>query len=117
MMGMGSRRVRLVLALGVSSAVYGLMVRPWMLDWGATDDERARPLPGDDIMPAALPEGTYAFILEPIDDDTTRFIVRDRALWKRREYAFAAAVYEPLHAYMETGLILGVKQRAEKPAA
>jgi hypothetical protein len=181
-----------------------------MLDWGATDEERARPLPGDDIAPSAayqttravtihasaesvwpwlvqmgqdragfythnwverllqsgipdlseihpewqdiavgdlirtnrdiggkalgwpvesvdpgrslvvrslkLPKGTYAFILEPIDEVTTRFIVRDRALWKRREYAFAAVIYEPLHAYMETGLILGVKQRAEKPA-
>ena len=49
----------------------------------------------------------YAFVLQPIDDASTRFLVRDRASWRRGEW------YEPLHAYMETGLLQGVKQRAE----
>ena len=60
-----------------------------------------------------LPAGTYAFVLNPIDDNRTRLIVRDRAAWKRTEIAFAALVYEPLHAYMETGLIRRLKQPAE----
>jgi hypothetical protein len=212
MIGPVSRRVRLLMAGGaISSAVYGFMVRPWLLDWGATDDERHHPLPGDDVLPTvdyqttravtiqasapsiwpwlvqmgqdragfythnwverllrsgipdvseihpewqhiaagdlvrtnrdlggkalgwpvesvdpgrslvvrsrSLPVGTYAFVLHPIDADTTRLIVRDRAQWKRREWPFTALVYEPLHAYMETGLIRGVKRRAEaRPA-
>jgi hypothetical protein len=61
-----------------------------------------------------MPTGTYAFVLRPIDDGRTRLIVRDRAAWKRREWPFTALIYEPLHAYMETGLISGLKLRAER---
>ena len=59
------------------------------------------------------PVGTYAFVLAPIDSRTTRLIVRDRAHWRPREWPFSVLVYEPLNAYMETGLIRGVKRRAE----
>lgn len=212
MIGPASRRARLLLAGGgIASAAYWLLVRPRLLDWGATDDERHRPLPGDDVLPTAsyqttravtirasvesiwpwlvqmgqdragfythnwvervlqsgipdiaeihpewqhldpgdlmrtnrdrggkalgwpvesvdpgrslvvrshsLPVGTYAFVLAPIDAQTTRLIARDRAHWKRREWPFTVLLYEPLHAYMETGLIHGVKRRAEaRPA-
>jgi len=61
----------------------------------------------------SMPAGTYAFVIAPIDAERTRLIVRDRARWKWMEWPFAALVYEPLHAYMETGLIKGVKYRAE----
>jgi hypothetical protein len=66
------------------------------------------------VRSQGLPVGTYGFVLQPIDDTSTRFIVRDRAAWKRREWLFKVLVYEPLHAYMETGLIRGVKERAER---
>jgi hypothetical protein len=193
--------------LGLVASAYAFLVRPWMLQWGSTDDERARPLPGDDLKPDAeyvttraltirapadavwpwlvqmgqdragfythnwverllqsgipdtseirpewqhlvvgdlmrtnrdiggkpmgwpvaavdpgrslvvtsktMPSGTYAFVIEPIDAGSSRLIVRDRALWKWSEVPFAALVYEPLHAYMETGLISGVRRRAE----
>jgi hypothetical protein len=189
------------------TAVYALVIRPWMLSWGSSDEERARPLPGDDIEPEAryvttraltieapataiwpwlvqmgqdragfythnwverilrsgipdvhqlhsewralevgdlmrtnhdiggkamgwpvaiveperalvvrsrnLPLGTYAFVLQPLDGERTRLIVRDRAAWRRSELPFAALVYEPLHAYMETGLLRGVRQRVD----
>jgi hypothetical protein len=189
------------------AAGYAFVIRPQMLRWGSTVEERARPLPGDDIEPEAryvttraltigapasaiwpwlvqmgqdragfythnwverllrsgipdtsvirpewqhlaigdlmrtnhdiggkpmgwpvaavdegralvvtsksMPAGTYAFVIEPIDADSSRLIVRDRARWKLTEWPFAALVYEPLHAYMETGLIKGVKHRAE----
>jgi hypothetical protein len=63
-----------------------------------------------------MPAGSYAFVLDPIDAQHTRLIVRDRAVWRAREWPFAALVYEPLHAYMETGLMRGLKQRAEQAA-
>ena len=66
------------------------------------------------VRSKSMPAGTYAFVLEPIDADRTRLIVRDRAAWKMREWPFAALVYEPLHAYMETGLMRGLKRRAER---
>jgi hypothetical protein len=61
----------------------------------------------------SMPVGTYAFVLDPLDERTTRLIVRDRARWKLWEWLFVILVYEPLHAYMETGLLAGVRRRAE----
>jgi hypothetical protein len=198
----------LVGASSLAAAVYSFVIRPWMLRWGSTVEEQARPLPGDDIEPHAeyvttrattiqapaaaiwpwliqmgqdragfythnwmerllrsgipdtadiqpewqhlevgdlvrtsrdirgkpmgwpvaqvdpgrslvliskgMPAGTYAFVVEPIDEGASRLIVRDRARWKWWEWPFATLVYEPLHAYMETGLISGVRQRAER---
>ena len=71
--------------------------------------------PGRSIVVGSksLPVGTYAFVLQPIDDTSTRLIVRDRAVWRRREWLFKVLVYEPLHVYMETGLLQGIRQRAE----
>jgi hypothetical protein len=66
------------------------------------------------VTSKSMPAGTYAFVLDPIDGAASRLIVRDRARWKWWEWPFATFVYEPLHAYMETGLISGVKQRAER---
>jgi hypothetical protein len=65
------------------------------------------------VSSKSMPAGTYAFILDPIDDATTRLIVRDRARWKPWEWPFTTFLYEPLHAYMETGLIRGIRQRVE----
>lgn len=195
-------------AVVAAASVYAAVVRPRMLAWGATEDERLGPLPGDDVVPDAryvttramtidapperiwpwlvqmgqdragfythnwverllrsgipddhalhpewqtlavgdlmrtnrdiggtpmgwpveavdaprslvvrsitMPAGTYAFVLQPVDEGRTRLLVRDRAAWRIREWPFAALIYEPLHAYMETGLIRGVKQRVEQ---
>jgi hypothetical protein len=203
--------LRLIGVGSLAAAAYAFVIRPWMLAWGSTAEERARPLPGDDVEPDAtyvttraatiqapaqaiwpwlvqmgqdragfythnrverllqsgipdfsvirpewqqlevgdlmrtnhdiggkpmgwpvaaiepgrslvvtsrsMPAGTYAFVIEPIDTNTSRLIVRDRARWKWSEWPFAALVYEPLHAYMETGLIQGLKQRAEASRA
>jgi hypothetical protein len=58
-----------------------------------------------------LPAGSYAFVLQPIDERRTRLIVRDTAAWRLPEWPFAVMSYELLHAYMETGLIRGLKRR------
>ena len=200
----------IVAFVAVAAALYAILIRPWMLAWGATPAERNASLPGDDLAPDAryvttrattvdasadriwpwlvqmgqdragfythnwverllrsgindvheihrewqhlaagdlmrtnhdiggkpmgwpvaevhpnrslvvrsksMPAGTYAFVLSPIDADHTRLIVRDRAAWKPLEWPFVALVYEPLHAYMETGLIAGIARRAEPSA-
>jgi hypothetical protein len=64
-----------------------------------------------------MPAGTYAFVIEPLDGGASRLLVRDRAHWKWWEGPFATLVFEPLHAYMETGLISGVRRRAEAGVA
>jgi hypothetical protein len=197
----------ILILIAVLLPIYGLLVRPRMLDWGSTHEEGRAALPGDDLMPDAttvttravtirapasavwpwlvqmgqdragfythnwverllrsgipdahelhpgwqqlevgdlmrtnrdmggkpmgwpvlavdpgrsivvqskiLPVGTYAFVLQPIDDTSTRFLIRDRATWRRREWLFEVLLYEPLHAFMETGLLQGVKERVE----
>ncbi len=66
------------------------------------------------VRSKSLPRGTYAFVLDPVDQQATRLIVRDRAMWSWWQYPFMLLVYEPLHAYMETGLLQGVKKRVER---
>ncbi|MCF4137235.1 hypothetical protein L1856_11200 [Streptomyces sp. Tue 6430] len=52
-----------VTAAVVASAVHGLVLRPRMLTRGATREEAARPLPGDDLVPGADSRSTMATTL------------------------------------------------------
>ena len=81
------------------------------LGWSVAIVDPARALV---VRSKSLPRGTYAFVLEPIDGQTTRPIVRDRAVWSWWQYPFVLLVYEPLHAYMQTGVLHGIKQRVER---
>jgi len=60
-------RTRLI-ALGATFAVivvaFFLVVRPWYQRWGATDEEIARPLPGDEIIPTAVGQETRAITIQ-----------------------------------------------------
>jgi hypothetical protein len=59
--------------------------------------------------------GTWAFYLNPIDEETTRLLVRIR--WNRvpglRPWAMNYLLLEPAHFVMERKMLLGIKQRAE----
>src|SRR5690242_5592071 len=50
----------LMLAL---SCVYTLLIRPYHMRWGATDQELALALPGDDQIPAGAPVSTRAITI------------------------------------------------------
>lgn len=189
---------------------YHLMVRPWHRRWGATDEELARVLPGDELRPPSpfrdtraitirapadevwpwlaqmgwgrgafytynvlenlfggdlhnaeelhpewqslevgdeillapparfgdvvrqtvvalepgrsivlatpeRPDGAWTLLVEPVDAETSRLLVRWQTnprdpLWA----AFAYLVLEPAHALMETGMLRGIKCRAER---
>ena len=53
--------LRPLVALGDAAlALYLLVVRPWMLRWGATDEDLRKPLPGDDLVPDPLTTSTRA---------------------------------------------------------
>ena len=47
---MAIRMRRPLLAAGL--VLYFAAIRPWLLGWGATGQERRQPLPGDDLVPA-----------------------------------------------------------------
>lgn len=48
---------------GWAVAVYGTVVRPWHLRWGATEEEVRRPLPGDELVATPLVAGTRAITI------------------------------------------------------
>jgi hypothetical protein len=48
------RETRLAVSALVGIAAYGLVVRPWLLNWGATREESEGPLLGDDLI--AVPD-------------------------------------------------------------
>lgn len=63
--------------------------------------------------------GSWAFVLEPVDDSSCRLLIRWRAAWRPTvAAAFARAfMLEPAHFVMEEGMLRGIRDRAEKGAA
>jgi hypothetical protein len=61
---------------------------------------------------------SWAFILEPIDETSTRFIVRWRADWTPQVVASVLNVVmlEPIHFIMEQAMMRGIRDRAQKLA-
>ena len=51
------------LALAGGSLAVLVGTRRWHQHWGATDEEIARPLPGDDLIPAAKLDSTHAITI------------------------------------------------------
>lgn len=96
-----------------------LALRPWFLHWDATKNEIKKTLPGDELCPDAAsvattgraPDGAWAFVLEPIDDHTTRLLVRSRSGQAATPGRFL--VFDPIHFIMERKMMLGIRKRAE----
>lgn len=53
----------------VALATYLLIIRPWHLTWGATDEEVSRPMTGDEIVPEPSFNGTRALTIEASPED------------------------------------------------
>lgn len=72
--------------------------------------------PGRTLVLQGHDGGTWTFHLEPIDGETTRFIVRGRKPKNRTALGHVVRylTYELPHFIMERGLMLGIKTRAER---
>jgi len=53
----------LVVFLLIAGLLYGLVIRPWFLWWGATNEEIYGTWPGDDIIPGMKTENTRAITI------------------------------------------------------
>jgi len=62
---------------------------------------------------------TWGFYLEPAGPTETRLIIRSRAAWRRTMPAAVAQAFglEPVHFFMEEGMLRGIRRRAEQSAA
>lgn len=56
-------------------------------------------------------EGAWAFVLEPIDEHTTRLLVRSRSAAATTPGRLL--VFDPIHFIMERKMMLGIRERAE----
>ena len=72
----------------------------------------------------ALVLGTsWAFILEPVDERTTRLLVRGRGRFENPDLGrplnllYWRLVFEPAHFIMERRMLKGIKERAESAAS
>lgn len=78
------------------------------------------PLPpgGDrrESFEAGYPDGSWAFVLEPLNDQATRLIVRWRSDYKPTVAGLFFNHYglEPIHFLMERKMLLGIKARVEQ---
>lgn len=81
----------------------------------AVEPGRALVLGGDD---PELGAHSWAFVLDPVDEQTTRLIVRSRGDYPPTlaNFMIWRVLTEPLHFVMERKMLLGVKQRAEAMA-
>jgi len=49
--------------------MYALVIRPWYLRWGATEEEVRKALPGDELMPDPVIESTRAITIHaPVEE-------------------------------------------------
>ncbi len=78
------------IAVGAAAAGAGLLaaywriVRPWALRWGATEEEAARPLPGDEVVAKADYVATRAITIDAPAQDVWPWLVQigsGRAGW------------------------------------
>lgn len=68
--------LKTILGLTAAGAAYFFWIRPWHLGWGATDDEKEMPLPGDDVKPDAGIGVTHAVTINAAPDDVWRWLVQ-----------------------------------------
>ncbi|WP_435151877.1 hypothetical protein [Haladaptatus sp. DFWS20] len=65
--------------------------------------------------PGDTPRWTWTFVLRPVDENTTRFIVRMRSGDRTLGGALIDHLFwEPAHFVMERKMLLGIKERSEQ---
>jgi hypothetical protein len=73
-----------VAVAGAGLAAYARLVRPWALRWGATKEEAARPLPGDEVVAKADFVATRAITIDAPPNQVWPWLVQigsGRAGW------------------------------------
>lgn len=66
--GTWRRRIKRTAGVALLGTVYWMIVRPRMLNWGASQGEVARSLPGDDLLPDVDAESTMAITINAPTD-------------------------------------------------
>jgi hypothetical protein len=99
----------------------GVRLHPKMpaLPVAIVERNRALVLGGEGIPEYRIPPASWGFILEPVPGNNTRLLVR----WRSRtpdtfyDLFFNKYLLEPIHFTMERKMMLGIRDRAERPSA
>jgi hypothetical protein len=89
--------------------------RAFVIRTGGPDDGPQSP---GDFFKGEI-DGSWAFVVEPAGAGRARLIVRWRAAWRPSVPAAFARAFglEPVHFFMEEGMLRGIRGRAERAAA
>jgi hypothetical protein len=72
-----ARLLRPIMAVGALAPwVYLLVIRPWHINWGATDEDVRKRLPGDDLVPHPTLESTRAVTIRAPAEEVWRWLVQ-----------------------------------------
>lgn len=96
----------------LAPADYALQTPDSALEVAVLNDEHALVI----RSPYEPPNFSWAFVLEPEDETTTRFIIRTRSRTPESIPSLLASrlFWEPAHFVMERRMLKGVKERAER---
>jgi hypothetical protein len=94
-----------VAALGVVSfGVYLRFIRPWQLRWGATDEEVARAMPGDDVVTSPTFNATRGVTINAQPEEIFPWLVQigfKRAGWYSYDWIDNAGIQSAEHILPE----------------
>lgn len=65
-----------VLAILLLVVVHAVVIRPWLLQWGATGEELNAELPGDSLLPTATGQITHAISIHSSAEDVWPWLVQ-----------------------------------------
>ena len=84
--------------------------------WAGTNMGNHCPFGPGEALPDAYNLSTWAFYLDPIDEQHTRFTARFRSDWSANALITFGnhLLLEPAHFIMERGMLRGLKRRAER---
>ena len=77
-------KLRRTLLLGLLGGAYVLVIRPRLVNWGATKEEAQGPFPGAELIPGGERGGTMALTIDAPPESVWPWLVqmgRDRAGW------------------------------------
>jgi hypothetical protein len=64
------------LLLAVAAAVWRIFIFPWASNWGATNEERLKPLPGDKFGAPSTPQRTCGLTIHAPADEVWKWLVQ-----------------------------------------
>jgi len=104
-------------AAAAAASAYGLSVRAWHLRWGATEEEIARPMPFDELIPQPNYVATRAITVDAPPENVWPLLTDTRGLPKgtliRRVEEGRAIVFAPPEVEAEATWVVVLEPQAD----